>query len=106
MKPRLIGPEYGKAIQAESSTVTTIGPISTLAPEVWTVSTDGPYTTKIDAIGDILGCPVQRHSGSNFSYTNDPITRDRHSKILNMLRAHCSKGTEDESLVDLVSKLL
>lgn len=73
---------------------------------VWTVSTDGPYTAKIDAIGEILGCPVQRHSGSNFSYTNDPITRDRHSKILIMLRAHCSKGTEDESLVDLVSKLL
>lgn len=77
--------------------------ISTLAPKVWTVSTDGPYTTKIDAIGEI---PVQRHSGSNCVYTNDPITRDRHSKILNMLRAHCSKGTEDESLVDLVSKLL
>ena len=34
--------DYGKAIQAETSTVTTIGPICTLAPEVWTVSRDGP----------------------------------------------------------------
>ena len=56
--------DYGKAIEAEDSAVTTIGPISTLAPEVWSVSMDGPYTSKIDmwaygyAIAEILGYSI------------------------------------------------
>ena len=105
--------DYGKAIEAESSTVTTIGPIPTLAPEVWTVSTDGPYTMKIDtwaygyAIAEILGYSTQKYPGPNGFYgNNDAITRDRHSTILEMLRAHCSMASEDELLVDLVRKLL
>ena len=111
--PRASLCDYGKAIEVEKSTVTTIGPISTLAPEVWTVSKDGPYTVKIDmwaygyAIAEILGYSAEEYSGPNGVYTNDPqITRNQHAVILRMLRAHCRKVTEDEPLVDLVSKLL
>ena len=46
--PRASLCDYGKAIEAKTSTVTTIGPIHTLAPEVWTIARDGPYTAKID----------------------------------------------------------
>lgn len=83
-----------------------------MAPGVWTVATDGPYTAKIDiwaygyAIAEILVCPLQKHPGPKFFYTNAPITRGRHSAILSMLRAHCSKAIENEPLVNLVSKLL
>lgn len=110
--PRASLCDYGKTIQAESSTVTTIGPISTLAPEVWTVSTDGPYTAKIDmwaygyAIAQILIFALQRSHGPKLFYGNNPITSDRHSEIFRLLRFHCSKMSEDEPLVDLISKLL
>ena len=40
--------DYGKATDEETSTITTLGPIPTLAPEVWTVPAKGPYTAKID----------------------------------------------------------
>lgn len=46
--PRASLCDYGKAIEAKTSTVTTIGPVHTLAPEVWTISKNGPYTAKID----------------------------------------------------------
>ena len=105
--------DYGKAIEAANSTVATIGPICTLAPEVWTVSTDGPYTAKIDmwaygyAIAEILGYSVAKYPGLDGYRTNNPrITRNRHIAILDMLHAHCNTVTEDEPLVDLVSKLL
>lgn len=105
--------DYSKAIKAASSTVTTIGPIHILAPKVWTISTDGPYTAKIDmwaygyAITEILGYSVTRYPGLDGYHINNPqITRNRHMAILEMLRAHCYKITEDEPLVDLLSKLL
>lgn len=105
--------DYGKAIEAEHSTVTTIGPICTLAPEVWTVSTDGPYTNRIDmwaygyAIAEILGYSIQKYPGADgFRGNNPPITRNRHAAILEMLRAHCEEAVEDKPLVDLASKLL
>ena len=111
--PRASLCDYGKASESETSTITTIGPIHSLAPEVWTVSTDGPYTAKIDmwaygyAIAEILGYSSQKYPGPDGFYAaNSRISRNRHSKILQMLRAHCEKTTEDESLVDLVFKLL
>lgn len=110
--PRASLCDYGKAIQAKSSTITTIGPISTLAPEVWTVSRDGPYTAKIDmwaygyAIAQILVFTLQGSQGPKLFYGNSPITSDRHLGILDMLRFHCSQVREDEPLVDLVLKLL
>ena len=111
--PRASLCDYGKAIKAESSSLTVIGPIHTLAPEVWTVSVDGPYTKKIDmwaygyAIAELLKYSVRKYPGRDGFSTNDPrITHNRHSAMLEMLRARCDKVTEDEPLVDLVSKLL
>ena len=95
--------DYGKAVEAKTSIITTIGPIYTLAPEVWTVARDGPYTAKIDmwaygyAIAEVLGYKPQECS---------KITHDRHASILKTLRASHVKGTDGEPLVDLVSKLL
>ncbi len=106
--------DFGKAIEAESSTVTTIGPIYTLAPEVWTVDMDGPYTHKIDswayglAIVEILGYSILKYSGGTGFYRdkNPRITHDRHATILAMLHTHGKKTPEDKPLVDLASKLL
>ena len=64
--PRATLCDYGKAIEAHSSTITTIGPIHTLAPEVWTATAKVPYTAKIDAraygyaIAEILGYLAMR----------------------------------------------
>ncbi len=111
--PRAALCDYGKAIEAADSIVTTIGPICTIAPEVWSVSIHGPYTAKIDmwaygyAIAEIMGYSVAKHPGSDGYRTNNPqITRNRHIAILEMLHAHSKRVTEDEPLVDLVSKLL
>lgn len=105
--------DYGKAIEAERCTVTTIGPICTLAPEVWTVSIDGPYTHKIDVwaygytIAEILGYSVSKFLGRDGNCGNNPrITRNRHAAILEMLHAHCERAAEDALLVDLATKLL
>lgn len=101
--PRAALCDFGKAIEVQSSTDTLIGPIHTLAPEVWTAKPSNPYTAKIDtwaygyAIANILG-----YSTSG----NHPITPTRHSTILGRLRAHSQMSSEDEPLVDLVSKLL
>ena len=105
--------DYGKAIQAKTCTATTIGPICTLAPEVWTVSTAGPYTNLIDewaygyAIAEILGYSTSKYpSADGDRGKNPPITLSRHASILGMLRAHCKKAAEDKPLVDLTIKLL
>lgn len=101
--PRASLCDYGKAVEVENSAITTIGPMATLAPEVWTVSRDGPYTKKIDmwaygyAIAEILGYSTR---------DNTPISYNRHVRILSMLRTHCEKAPEDEHLVELVSMLL
>lgn len=109
--PRASLCDYGKAIEAKNATDTTIGPIHTLAPEVWTKNCS--YTDKIDmwaygyAIAEILGYCVAKSSDQNSYRTkNPPITHHRHWAILEMLRAHCNKVIEDELLVDLISKLL
>lgn len=101
--PRASLCDYGKAIEAKTSKVTTIGPIYTLAPEVWTVVSDGPCTAKVDtwaygyAIAEVL---VYKPSDSS------RITQERLASILRALRASYVRGTDGESLVDLVSKLL
>lgn len=110
--PRASLCDYGKAAESQTSTVTTIGPISTCAPEVWTASPSRPYTSQIDtwaygfAIAQILIFAAQKKLGSAYFYENVPITRARHLVILDFLREHCRIASEDESLVDLVSKLL
>ncbi|KAF6230750.1 hypothetical protein HO133_000009 [Letharia lupina] len=101
--PRAALCDYGKAVEAKTSKVTTIGPIYTLAPEVWTVARDGPYTAKIDtwaygyAIAEVLGYKAREFS---------KITQDQLASILRTLRASYVRGTDGEPLVDLVSKLL
>ncbi len=101
--PRASLCDYGKAIEAKTSKFTKIGPIYTLAPEVWTVARDGPYTAKIDtwaygyAIAEVLGYRPPDSSR---------ITQERLASILRALRASYVRGTDGEPLVDLVSKLL
>lgn len=96
--------DYGKAIEVEHSKETRIGPIHTLAPEVWIVEVRGPYTRGIDVwaygytIAEILG-----YSG----WAGDqPITPERHEAILAMLQSHVRKFREDEDLVDLAACML
>ena len=101
--PRAALCDYGKAVKAKTSEVTTIGPVYTLAPEVWTVARDGPYTAKIDtwaygyAIAEVLGYKPPDYV---------KITQDELASILGTLRASYGRGTDGEPLVDLVSKLL
>ena len=98
--PRAALCDYGKAVVAKTDTVTTIGPIHTLAPEVWTIAKDGPYTSKIDtwaygyALAEILGYNPQ---------ANSKITQNQLASILRALHTSYPIG---EPLVDLVSKLL
>lgn len=95
--PRAVLCDYGKAIEAVTSTTTT------LAPEVWTVAKDGPYNSKIDiwaygyALLPILGinCPIRGR-----------ITREHHLTILDKLHAHWEASAEDGPLVDLILGLL
>ena len=101
--PRAALCDYGKAVEAKASKYTKIGPIYTLAPEVWTVAQHGPYTAKIDmwaygyAIAEVLGYKPSEYA---------KITQNQLASILMALRAVYVSGTEGESLVDLVSKLL
>lgn len=95
--------DYGKAIETKTSVITTIGPIYTLAPEVWTIARDGPYTAKIDtwaygyAIAEVLGYKPRDYK---------KITQERLASIMNFLHASYVRGTDAALLVDLVSKLL
>lgn len=101
--PRASLCDYGKAVEAKTATSTKIGPIYTLAPEVWTTAKDGPYTAMIDtwaygyAIAEILG-----YKPSDYS----KITPRGLASILLTLEVFHGKGTQAEALVNLVSKLL
>jgi serine/threonine protein kinase len=101
--PRASLCDYGKAIETKGSTMTRIGPICTLAPEVWTTAEDGPYSSKIDtwaygyAIAEILGYS---------NHGNTKITPSEHSLILRYLRTQSATVIEDQPLIDLATKLL
>ena len=111
--PRASICDFGKAVKAQTSNFTAIGPILTCAPEVWRVHDFGPYTNKIDtwafgyAIADILGYSVKKYPGSDgFKESNPKITRNRHAAIVQMLLEHSEKRAEDAALLDLTLKLL
>jgi serine/threonine protein kinase len=101
--------DYGKVVEAVHSTDTCIGPIHSLAPEVWTANKDSPYDAKIDmwafgyAIAELLGYSLHLHHPHGIDHK---ITHDRHTAILNRLCAHRDDTREDAPLVDLVFKLL
>ena len=101
--PRASLCDYGKVVEAKTSKVTTNGPIYTLAPEVWTVARDSPYTAKIDtwaygyAIAEVPGYKPPDYS---------KITQERLAPILRVLLASYVRKSDGEPLVDLVSKLL
>jgi serine/threonine protein kinase len=98
--------DFGKAIEAESSKYTAIGPVHTVAPEVWDIAYQGAYTRSIDiwafgyAIAEILRCPGAYNCG------NPAITRERHETILEALRIHARQDPEDDDLVDLAIWML
>lgn len=101
--PRAALCDYGKAIEAKEATDTRIGPVHTLAPEVWTTAESGPYTANIDtwaygyAIAEILGYK---------SPDNSKITRKRLSSIFAKLASlHGKKLRVKFSLIWLQSFL-
>ena len=111
--PRASICDYGKAVKAESSDYTAIGPILTCAPEVWRIPNYGPYTNKVDiwafgyAIADILGYSVEKYPGADgFQGPNSRITRSRHAALVQMLQEHAERQADDAALVDLALKLL
>ena len=96
--------DYGKAIESESSDNTKIGPIHTLAPEVWNMETYGPYTRSIDVwafgytIAEVLGCLGR--------VGNHPIAPERYKAIVFMLQNHGIRCPDDKDLVDLALRML
>ena len=77
--------DYGKVVEAVHSTDTCIGPIHSLAPEVWTANKDSPYDAKIDmwafdyAIAELLGYSLSLQHPHGI---DRKITHDRHTAIL------------------------
>ena len=98
--------DYGKAKEAESSRNTSIGPIHTLAPEVWTATSHEPYRRSIDvwafgyATADILGC-LGLHENQN-----PKITRERQQGIFIRLLSHRRQRPEDHDLVNLALAMM
>ena len=91
--------DYGKAIAAPQSTDTYIGPVHTLAPEVW----DKSYTNKVDvwawayAVAEVLGYRCRR---------NDRIDPRRLSRIFQWLSLHASNTKCESELIDLIHSML
>lgn len=111
--PRASLCDYGKAKEGQTSTYTKIGPIPTLAPEVWAVDKKGPYTDKIDlwaygwAIAQILMYALQNSKAREYFSANYRITPTRHLELLQLLQFDCrEKSEEDGPLIDLLFKLL
>ena len=101
--------DYGKAVEAETCTVTTIGPIWTLAPEIWTVSTNGPYAHKTDvwaysyAIAEILGYSVPEYPGvDGFRGFNPSIT----TTVMQRSEGCCALTARMRSRMSLLSTWL
>ncbi|KAI9656460.1 MAG: hypothetical protein M1821_004666 [Bathelium mastoideum] len=93
--------DFGKAIKAEFSKATYIGPVHTLAPEIW-IQQESGYTRQIDvwafgyAIATILGYRPKPPS---------QISPGRHDMILKKLKAHAQVVSEDEYIVDLAMRM-
>ncbi|KAI9677073.1 MAG: hypothetical protein M1817_006912 [Caeruleum heppii] len=102
--PRTALCDYGKAIEAVCSKQTTIGPVHTLAPEVWTAKRQGPYGPSIDVWA--YGYTIAEVLGYHGWADNPPIRPERHQAILAMLQNHMHKCPEDEDLVDLATRML
>lgn len=96
--------DYGKAIDAKLSTQTTIGPIHTLAPEVWTSNGQDPYTELIDVWA--YGYAVAQILGYRDDSGNNQITLERHASIHSMLCAHTCEFPERADLVELAACML
>ena len=96
--------DFGKATKAESSENTSIGPIYTLAPEVWCVKSVGPYTNSIDIWA--FGYAIAELFGYYGWQGNPPINPERYDSMVAMLQTHSSKHPIDEDLVDLVLRML
>jgi serine/threonine protein kinase len=91
--------DFGKAVKAERPHSTCIGPIHTLAPEVWSGRS---YNNKIDmwaygfALAEILG----------YRPKSSRITKAIHSEILELLHQFRVQAAEDARIIDLILNLL
>lgn len=99
-RPEAVLCDFGKATSEPFSRDTRIGPIRTLAPEVWG---NTEYTVKIDlwawayAVAEILGYSTD---------TDEKITVVRLAKMHTMLSRHGEDVPEDQPLVYLLYQLL
>lgn len=104
--PRAVISDFGKAIHAQNSHETCIGPISTLAPEVWSATTYNPYDKAVDiwaygyAIAQILRCVNVYKSNNNI------ISKEKHADILGNLDLHAAKFPKETELIKLVKSML
>lgn len=90
--------DYGKLTSAPTSNDTRIGPIPSLAPEVWKQS----YNSKIDiwawayAVVEIF----------DYKALNTHITENRHLQIQKHLQAFSVRFPQTEGLMNLLSQML
>ena len=105
--PQAVVSDFGKAIHAQKSHETTIGPIPTLAPEVWSTATDGPYSNSIDvwaygyAVARILRC-----ADTHRYMRNNRITKEEQADIQKRLDHRAEKFDEEADLIDLIKSML
>ena len=106
--PQAVISDFGKAIHKPVSNDTCIGPIVSLAPEVWTAKEDKPYNNAIDvwayghAVARVLKC------GGKYTQKDhsDGITKETHSYILKNLDSHAQQYEEEADLIDLIKLML
>jgi len=99
--PEAVLCDYGKATSEPGPKSTFIGPIRTLAPEVWN---DSAYCAKIDLWA--WGYAVAEVLGYSCGKDNNQITHGRKTDIHTMLESHGSKAPDDQPLVNLLNQLL
>ena len=88
--PQAVINDFGKAIHKPDNNDTCIGPIASLAPEVWTAKEGEPYNNAIDvwayghAVAKVLKC------GGNYTQKDhsEGITKETHAYILKKLGSH------------------
>ena len=103
-KPDAVVFDYGKAIYATDSDDTFIGPITTLAPEVYARKT---YTNKIDvwawayAMSEVLG-----YKCANGLQNKGRIDLTRHTVIRDFLRTRAAIEPQKSAFIELLNYML
>ena len=100
LPPKAVLCDYGKATSEPEPKSTLLGPIQTLAPEVWN---SVGYSSKIDlwawayAVAEVLGYSCK---------SNHRITVERIGNIRTTLERYGEKAPDDQPLISLLNQLL